>query len=192
MSEWSWKQAVAERILRIVNQLATVAFTISEVWAFREEFAQLFPRNRNLREKVRQTLQRLRNDGFLFFRGGGNYVLNDGFDELEDEPILSLPTGIDIPQTKVVVRRLRLRCTLLAANIKRRYNSVCQVCRALLVLYAGVNYAEGHHLMPLGARHIFGPDVPGNILVLCPNHHIMFDRGRIDNHSWELFSSARG
>jgi putative restriction endonuclease len=33
-------------------------------------------------------------------------------------------------------------------------------------------------LKPLGSPH-YGPDKVANILVLCPNHHIMFDRGAL-------------
>lgn len=37
-------------------------------------------------------------------------------------------------------------------------------------------YAEAAHINPLGKPHN-GPDVEGNILCLCPNHHVMFDNG---------------
>ena len=37
-------------------------------------------------------------------------------------------------------------------------------------------YAEGAHIRPLGEPHN-GADVPGNILCLCPNHHVLLDRG---------------
>lgn len=33
-------------------------------------------------------------------------------------------------------------------------------------------------LRPLGGPH-HGPDTPGNIVVLCPNHHVMLDFGTI-------------
>ncbi|HEY3965334.1 MAG TPA: HNH endonuclease [Planctomycetaceae bacterium] len=138
----------------------------------------MLPRNRHVREKVRQTLQRLRGDGFLFFIGNAIYELNTAFKELDGDPISPGEAGIELPQTRVVVRQIRLRCTLLAADMKRRYKHACQVCGSPVVLYPGVNYAEGHHLRPLGTPHL-GPDVPGNILVLCPNHHIMFDRGAL-------------
>jgi len=37
-------------------------------------------------------------------------------------------------------------------------------------------YAEVHHLKPLGQD---GPDTDANMLVLCPNHHVLFDYGVI-------------
>ena len=39
-------------------------------------------------------------------------------------------------------------------------------------------YAEGAHIKPLGKPHN-GPDEVENILCLCPNHHVLFDRGAI-------------
>jgi len=35
-----------------------------------------------------------------------------------------------------------------------------------------------HHLKPLGSPHD-GPDVPENMLVVCPNHHVDFDTGMV-------------
>jgi type II restriction enzyme len=75
MSDWSWKQAVAESVLRLVNEKASPSFSIDEIYAQVPEFSALFPRNQHVKEKLRQTLQRLRDDGFLSFVGGGNYQL---------------------------------------------------------------------------------------------------------------------
>jgi predicted restriction endonuclease len=61
--------------------------------------------------------------------------------------------------------------------MKRRYRDTCQVCRERLHL-ANCTYAESHHIKPLGSPHN-GPDVEGNILVVCPNHHVMLDRGAL-------------
>ena len=37
-------------------------------------------------------------------------------------------------------------------------------------------YSEAAHIKPLGQPHD-GPDKASNMLVLCPNHHLQFDRG---------------
>ena len=55
-------------------------------------------------------------------------------------------------------------------NETRNINALQQMKRG-----DGVFYAEGHHLRPLGKHD--GLDEPGNMLVLCPNHHAMFDFG---------------
>ena len=39
----------------------------------------------------------------------------------------------------------------------------------------GRPYAEGAHIRPLGSPHD-GPDKLENVLCLCPNHHVLFDR----------------
>ena len=54
------------------------------------------------------------------------------------------------------------------------YNHHCQVCDETLITPTGY-YSEGAHIIPLGSPHN-GPDVESNILCLCPNHHLLFDR----------------
>lgn len=176
MSDWSWKQAAAERILQIVNESRSINFSIYDLYTYIDEFSGLFPRNHHIKEKIRQTLQRLRADGFLLFQGGGSYKLNLAYDELESDPAPLKAYGVQVPETKQVVRNIRMRNSFLGIEIKQRYRNICQACRIPVPLYSGQNYAEAHHLWPIGSPH-FGPDVAANIIVLCPNHHAMFDRG---------------
>jgi hypothetical protein len=75
---------------------------------------------------------------------------------------------------KVLVERV-VRDTAVAAEVKRRHDYRCQVCGSRLETPTGP-YAEGAHVRPLGSRHD-GPDVLGNVLCLCPNHHVLFDYG---------------
>jgi predicted restriction endonuclease len=51
----------------------------------------------------------------------------------------------------------------------------CQVCGLRLETPTGA-YAEGAHIRPVGRSH-HGPDVPANVLCLCPNDHVRLDRG---------------
>jgi len=67
-----------------------------------------------------------------------------------------------------------VRDTKISQEIKRLYGFRCQVCRKRMEIEPGEFYAEGHHLKPLGGEHQ-GPDVRGNLLCLCPNHHALFD-----------------
>lgn len=71
-----------------------------------------------------------------------------------------------------------LRDTELARKIKAIHKNLCQVCRSGVTLKNGETYAEAHHIRPLGQPHD-GPDRAANIIVLCPNHHVMFDYGAI-------------
>ncbi len=76
-------------------------------------------------------------------------------------------------QLEQTVHRI-VRDTAMSRTIKRLYEFQCQVCGVRLELEPGVFYAEAHHLQPLGSDHQ-GPDVPENLLCLCPNHHALFD-----------------
>lgn len=70
-----------------------------------------------------------------------------------------------------------IRDSPLAEQINRAHDFHCQICGDRLTLHRGF-YAEGAHIRPLGKPHN-GPDEPGNLLCLCPNHHVLFDRGMI-------------
>lgn len=85
---------------------------------------------------------------------------------------------------KVVVTRI-LRDTALSRFLKSLYYHRCQICAFSFRLPNGNKYAESHHLRPLGKRH-GGIDNQSNILVLCPNHHAMFDYGVIAIHPEKL------
>jgi predicted HNH restriction endonuclease len=177
MTEWTWQQAVAERVIALVEQRESTEFRLDDAYSFEAALRTLFPGNRHVREKIRQTLQRLRDDGLLIFLGQGRYRLNVGHEEIAAEYSES-SDGVISPETKLRLRNIRLRDTVLAAHIKRRYRYTCQVCRRSLLLPENKRYAEAHHLHPLGAPH-YGPDTSGNIIVVCPNHHVLFDKGAI-------------
>lgn len=68
-----------------------------------------------------------------------------------------------------------IRDTKISKLVKELYNYKCQVCGFIIELPSGDRYAEGAHIKPLGKPHN-GPDDIQNILCLCPNHHLMFDR----------------
>ncbi|HHT9146742.1 MAG: HNH endonuclease [Candidatus Brocadiaceae bacterium] len=69
-----------------------------------------------------------------------------------------------------------LRDTELSRRIKYEHGYKCQVCNHTIQLPDGSYYAEAHHIKPLGIPHN-GPDISGNILCLCPNHHAELDYG---------------
>lgn len=72
-----------------------------------------------------------------------------------------------------VVHRI-IRDTQVARELKGLHKNACQICGLALLLTGGETYSEAHHLRPLGKPHN-GPDVRGNIIVLCPNHHAQCD-----------------
>ena len=71
-----------------------------------------------------------------------------------------------------------LRDTALARKAKELHQYKCQICGQALTLADNTLYAEAHHIRPLGKPHD-GPDVPGNILCVCPNDHVLLDYGAI-------------
>jgi putative restriction endonuclease len=84
----------------------------------------------------------------------------------------------EAPRKTSTVTRV-VRDTAVARRVKRKHGNTCQVCRiALPVGPGGASYAEGAHIQPLG-KHGRGPDIDSNVLCLCPNCHIRFDRGAI-------------
>ena len=72
-----------------------------------------------------------------------------------------------------------VRDTDLARQVKLLHRGRCQVCGHTIKTPDGKNYAEAHHIIPLGGKHK-GPDTFSNLLVLCPNHHAMMDMGLME------------
>jgi type II restriction enzyme len=60
-------------VLNVVRQIGKDHFPLSDVYAFEAKFAEAYPSNRNVRPKIRQQLQKLRDLGFLEFVGRGRY-----------------------------------------------------------------------------------------------------------------------
>ncbi|MGW2092087.1 YDG/SRA domain-containing protein [Promicromonospora sukumoe] len=113
-------------------------------------------------------------DGPLIWR----YVLekSDG-GEKWDEPAAPPPTGeAEPPRAASVVQRV-IRNSAVTQWVKEQHAYACQFCGIVLETEAGP-YAEGAHVRALGAPH-HGPDVVSNVLCLCPNDHVLFDKGAL-------------
>jgi type II restriction enzyme len=67
----SWLVAVMECIERL-----PLEFTLAQVYDFESELAAIFPANSNIRPKLRQQLQFLRDSGYLRFLGEARYRRN--------------------------------------------------------------------------------------------------------------------
>ena len=86
------------------------------------------------------------------------------------------PPGGPTEERYSTVQRL-VRNTAVTEWVKKAHRHRCQVCGIELVTPGG-NYAEGAHIRPRGRPHS-GPDEASNVLCLCPNHHVLFNRGAI-------------
>jgi len=87
------------------------------------------------------------------------------------------PSDIAAPPDRIEARVQRIiRDTVSAKSLKAIYDYNCQVCGLRIEPAPGKYYVEVHHVRPLVGDH-HGLDLHGNMLVLCPNHHAMFDFG---------------
>jgi type II restriction enzyme len=59
--------------MKCVESLGKREFTLDEVHGFERHLGELYPGNQNVRPKIRQQLQYLRDQGFLEFVSRGNY-----------------------------------------------------------------------------------------------------------------------
>jgi predicted restriction endonuclease len=90
---------------------------------------------------------------------------------------LQLPVDLAEPPSRSETRISRIiRDTQAARALKKLYEFHCQVCAMRIEPSLGSFYIEVHHVRPLGGEHK-GLDSSNNMLVLCPNHHAMFDFG---------------
>ncbi len=64
-------------VLRSIQSIGKQQFTILEAYEFEEELSILHPNNQNVRPKIRQQLQLLRDRDIIRFIGRGIYELND-------------------------------------------------------------------------------------------------------------------
>jgi type II restriction enzyme len=62
-------------VMKCVELIGRPKFTLDDVYAFEGRLSQLYPGNNNVRPKIRQQLQVLRDQGFLEFVGRGSYRL---------------------------------------------------------------------------------------------------------------------
>ena len=107
---------------------------------------------------------------------------------VKDSPVaIDIPTGNEAPgraeqRTYRVLRDMRL-----ARQLKLLHRDRCQLCGQTLRISEVRTYSEAHHIIPLGNKHN-GPDAPGNIIVLCPNHHALCDMGAIPLHRSDILT----
>jgi predicted restriction endonuclease len=92
----------------------------------------------------------------------------DSHDAEPIAPPARIETSIDR-----IVRRVSL-----AESLKLVYDYCCQICGTRLEVSPAVFYCEVHHIKPLGAPHN-GNDEEGNMVCVCPNHHVLLDRAAL-------------
>ena len=89
----------------------------------------------------------------------------------------SLPGGTTETERRSITTQRVVRQTAVSNAVKRLYDYTCQFCATRITIPTG-GYAEAAHIKPLGRPHD-GPDIPENVLCLCANCHVLFDRGAV-------------
>lgn len=71
-----------------------------------------------------------------------------------------------------------------SAWLRKLYDFKCQICRAQFPMPDGRMVIEVHYIKPLT---LIGPsgDHPGNMLVLCPNHHLQVELSNDVRVDWD-------
>ncbi len=107
--------------------------------------------------------------------GKGVWGLRNYFPKMDSTPFIENTEISNEPTKRVdyVFKRI-IRDTYITSQLKKFHDNCCQICNIKIEISKGKFYSEGHHIKPLGAPHN-GPDVSANILVLCPNCHILCD-----------------
>lgn len=130
------------------------------------------------KHRVRTVLYRLKKQGiiqksltrgFWVINGDKNVIINKS---------VKLPDGTLEP-VRVENQIFRvIRDTNLSVQLKKLHMNSCQICGTTIKLNFGKMYSEAHHIVPLGSNHS-GPDIAENIIIVCPNHHVLCDYGAI-------------
>lgn len=60
-------------VMKCVELIGRAEFTLSDIYAFEPTLRRIYPENANVRPKIRQQLQVLRDRGYLTFLGDGRY-----------------------------------------------------------------------------------------------------------------------
>jgi len=102
----------------IKNNFKSNSFNLSELYKYEQYFSLVYPANFHIQEKLRQTLQNLRNKGLLVFHAKGQYqliqseVFESVIEDNQQELVYllsneSIPGWVKIGRTNAIERRLK-------------------------------------------------------------------------------------
>jgi len=116
-------------------------------------------------------------------------IVNEEFTDAKKlaDKIEELAAKDDVDEMITVNSKQYKRSNYLMALIKKQRRFQCQFCDVEIRKANGDLYVEACHIEPKKSK---GKDKPDNILVLCPNHHKLFDFGKREdvNHLKESYS----
>jgi predicted restriction endonuclease len=175
----AWK----EEVINAYKSLGGERY-LKEVYDYIETHTKREKLPKRWQEIVRKTVQLLSSnykslngkEYLLEFVRRGVYKLREN-----SEQMVAIDRGSikdeDFPKRRKVEVNRVIRDTKSTKELKSLYKNKCQICGSGIFTTKGM-YSEAHHLQPLGKEHN-GPDIKGNIIILCPNHHTEFDYGSI-------------
>lgn len=177
----SWEQDIVQA-LENLDGVASYDDIYSEVSNLRSNLPKTW------KAVIRRRIQDLSSDSDGFKKGQDLFYSVNGLGagmwglraKLALTPVAAdLPQGTKEPERGYTTTYRVLRDTNLVRKLKLLHSNSCQICGLQIQLPNGKLYSEAHHIIPLGTPHN-GSDTPENIIVLCPNHHVMCDYGAIE------------
>ena len=178
MRRITWKEAVWEALQRMTGRHRSDVITRSSL--LEEELQNIVnaveAKGSTPDQTLSRILQELRDDGKLHFEDKGIYRIIDSSTRSVTKK-QSAQSDHQAPVRKAYFQERIIRDSETVTKLKILYDFKCQMCGMRINTPKGP-YIEGHHIMPLGGVHR-GPDTPNNILIVCPNQHVMLDYGAV-------------
>lgn len=195
----TWKELTMQLIVDYCINTCSQTFHLREFYKqYAADFAVEFPTNKHRVEKVRQTLQYLRNDGFIdFVDDHGTYSLHELGLPAANLGCISathvLPFEKGAREYFVEIRARNKGWVRLAREV---YGDYCLIphCQNTFLTVRGRHYIEVHHVTALSDE---GDEGIENLSVVCAHHHRMAhfattaERDRIQNELLERTAQVR-
>lgn len=184
----SWKRDVRKLVLSYCARKGQRTFALQPFTRFaKPSLAQAHPRNLKIDEKIRQTLQFLRNDKLLIFVDDrGTYTCCDDrlriAGELTSNAVKKIDAAIgkrdpltsNAPprQRREYISEVFARNPAWMRKAKKFFGHHCMMddCRLTFRKPDGTHYIEVHHIKPLCEN---GENEIWNLATVCAHHHRM-------------------
>ena len=174
-SNKTWKGFTRQQIVDFCNAQGARTFSLQDFYRAKERiFKEFKPDNHHREEKVRQTLQYLRDDGFItFLDNSGHYTLRDvELLDSEKEEMKTIDLRSETPKKREYIMETYIRDTKWAKQARETFGHDCMYkkCDNSFLKENGKPYIEVHHILPMCEG---GENAIWNLSVLCAHHHRM-------------------